>query len=564
MTALFQTILPDNQLKSIFAHCFTNFLSQLSFAKMHATFKQDIRNALEKVLASTVFQRSPLLSGFLRFVVEETLEGNSNQIKEYTVGIKGLNRPQNFNPQVDASVRINAIRLRRMLSEYYQQEGAGSIIRIELPKGSYIPSFSKLSNDPEITSRDAEPADSETRDIVGILPFTGFMHQPSLDFSVSGFCEFLSEKLSLFQDIRVVSFHSTMRFMDEDGRVHQIANALGLTYYLTGSIELEQEQLRVSYQLYEAKTNSLIWSQQTEASLLSTAVTDAADHISNQIVSSLAGYSGFIHYRKVLDINQAPPLSNKTANAIFWFYHYHVHHTKDLFYEAVRKLEEVVAEDEHCALCYAVLAQLYGDALIYNYQTNKEPLATAYAYVTKALELDEYCQHAYVSLGWIHILTRNKKELLACIEKVEALNPNSSMYKAMCSLGLSFAGEYEDSLAFLKKTKQLNPLPYWWMILPELFVALKNNEFEKVIFLARKSSTPPVIFEHIFEMIGLYYSGDYQSLKKVLQLYRNKYPHGIVFVQNALPAILLDDEVAGKIRFALQEIEQIKNAISAG
>jgi TolB-like protein len=396
---------------------------------------------------------------------------------------------------------------------------------------------------------------SETKDIVGILPFIGFTQTPSVDFSISGFCEFLSQKLSLFQDIRVVSFHSASRFMKEDGNLEHIADALGLTYYLAGSIELKKEQLQVSYQLFEAKSNSLIWSQQTDASLLSTEVMVAADTISSQIVASLAGYSGFIHYRTLLDKNHIPPLSNKMANAIFWFYHNQVHHTSSMFYQAIERLEAVVAEDENCALCWAVLAHLYADALIYNYNTAKEPLTTAQAYLDKAFDLDPICQHAHLAKGWIHILKREKYEASAMFVKTDELNPNSTSFKAMCSLGMALIGEYDKSIDYLRQIKQLNPLPYWWMNIPELFVALKNEDYNKVVFFARKSSTPQMIFEHVFEMIGLYYLEDFAALKVLAKVYQDKYPDGISFLKQALPAILSDDEVAAIISKALQHIE---------
>jgi adenylate cyclase len=526
--------------------------------------KEDIKQALEKIRSSSKFSRSPILSKFLQFIVLNTIDGHTNQIKEYTVGFKVLNKPHTFNPQLDASVRIHAVRLRKLLTEYYQTEGIDATIRIEIPKGRYTPTFSNNTNSHLETSLSTPSAEIIKEDSICILPFTGFIQHPSFDFSVIGFCEFLSEKLSLFQDIKVVSFYSASRFMQEGGSVEHIGKELGVSYYLTGSIELDDEQLRVSYQLIEAATNAFIWSHQTEASLLSSEVMEAADNISNQIVASLAGYSGFIHYSKILDRYHEPPLNNKMANAIFWFYHYQVHHTKALFYEAIQKLEKVVAEDENCALCWAVLAHLYGDALIYNYHTDKNPLETAQAYVAKALEHDEYCQHAHLANAWVQILLRNKKEILASLKKVDTINPNSSMVKAMCALGLSLAGDYDESLAYLKKAKQLHPLPYWWMSVPEILVALKNNAYDKVIFLARKSGTPSVIFEHIFEMIGLYYLGDNKSLLHVLPLYKKKFPDGIAFVQNALPAILLDDEVAEKIKKALQEIGNMQSATNNG
>ncbi len=519
--------------------------------------KTEIKDELEKILATNGFKRSPLLSRFLRFVVENALDGKINQIKEYTVAVKVLGKPLNFNPQLDASVRINAIRLRNMLSEYYHANQDHVTYHIELPKGRYIPVFTHHSKEKEIKA--STPAEEALRDdTICVLPFHGLVQQSSLDFSIIGFCEFLSEKLSQFQDIQVISFHSALEFIREGGKKENAGTSLGVSYYLTGSIEVEKEQLLISFQLFDALNNVIIWSQDISASLIFTNVMTAADTISNKVVASLAGYSGFLHYRKVLDKNQAPPLSNKMANAIFWFYNYHVYQSEVLYYAAIKRLEEVVAFDEHCALCWAVLSNLYADAMVYNFKTDKNPLEAAIACVEKAFALDPNCQHAHLANGWIQIITRNKLKALASIEKTIELNPNSSTFNAMCCLGLAFLGEYSKSLTLLEKAKKLNPLPYWWMNLPESFMALKANDFEKLIYLARKSSTPRVIYEHVFEMIGLYYLGHFTELLKVLQVYKSHYPNGLIFVENALRTILLDDELVEIISKALKEIDKIE------
>jgi TolB-like protein len=522
------------------------------------SLKVTIEDELEKILASNGFKRSPLLSRFLRFVVENTLDGNSNQIKEYTVAVKVLGKPLNFNPQLDASVRINAIRLRNMLTEYYQENKNDVTYHIELPKGRYIPIFTQNGKEPALYPDSSQEEDSGAADIICIMPFSGLVQHPSLDFSIPGFCEFLSEKLSQFEDIQVVSFHSALKFTNEGGRLEHAGTSLGVFYYLTGSVEVDEEQLIISFQLFDAKKNIIIWSKHTSASLLQTRVMEAADTITNQVVSSLAGYSGFLHYRKVLDKNRVPPLTNKMANAIFWFYNYHVYQSEELYYAAIKRLEEVVKIDGDCALCWAVLSNLYADALIYNYTTNKSPLEAAIICVEKAFALDPHCQHAHLAYGWIQIILRNKIQVLATIEKIDQINPNSSTFKAMCSLGLAFLGEYSKSLASLEYAKKLNPLPYWWMNLPETFLALKAGNFEKVIYLARKSSTPRMIFEHLFEMIGLYYLDHFAELTRILRVYKTHYPNGLLFVENALRTVLLDDELVEIISKALKEIDKIE------
>jgi hypothetical protein len=102
---------------------------------------EDCRAALARVLASPLFQGSPKLAAFLRFVVEEKLAGQSERIKGYTIGIEALGRGQNFDPQADPIVRVEAGRLRRTLDAYYVGAGIDDPMVITLPVGSYVPIF---------------------------------------------------------------------------------------------------------------------------------------------------------------------------------------------------------------------------------------------------------------------------------------------------------------------------------------------------------------------------------------------------------------------------------------
>jgi TolB-like protein len=286
--------------------------------------KEDIKQALEKIRSSPKLSRSPILARFLQFIVLSTIDGHSNQIKEYTVGIKVLNKPHNYNPQLDASVRIHAVRLRKLLAEYYQLEGSNEPIRIEMLKGSYTTTFSKNTNGYIEREWIAPSVEIMKEDSICILPFTGFIQQPSPDFSIVDFCEFLSDKLSLFQDIKVVSFDAASQFIDEGGSLETIGKDLGVTYYLSGSIEMDDEQIRVSFQLFESYNNVFIESRQIEVSLLSATIMEAVENITNQTVASLAGYRGMIHYNKLKDINHPPPVTNKISQCHFLVLSLHV------------------------------------------------------------------------------------------------------------------------------------------------------------------------------------------------------------------------------------------------
>ena len=98
---------------------------------------ESVREQLQKIVASRIFSQSKKLVRFLGFVVEKTLEGKSDQLSEYLIGVEVYERPASFDPQIDTIVRTEARRLRSKLRQYYDTDGAYDPILIEVPKGAY-------------------------------------------------------------------------------------------------------------------------------------------------------------------------------------------------------------------------------------------------------------------------------------------------------------------------------------------------------------------------------------------------------------------------------------------
>jgi len=103
------------------------------------------REALEEVLQSAVFFRAEQLRNFLRYICEMELAGRGSELCESLIGIEALGRPADYTPTEDASVRRRAGDLRDKLQEVYATELAGSRVRIELPKGKYVPRFVRMT-----------------------------------------------------------------------------------------------------------------------------------------------------------------------------------------------------------------------------------------------------------------------------------------------------------------------------------------------------------------------------------------------------------------------------------
>jgi hypothetical protein len=101
-----------------------------------------ILEQLARVLSSDGFRRAERSSALLRYIVEQTVNGRADRLKEYTLGAEALGRGDSFDPRTDPIVRAEASRLRARLERYYETEGANDPLILLLPKGTYVPSFS--------------------------------------------------------------------------------------------------------------------------------------------------------------------------------------------------------------------------------------------------------------------------------------------------------------------------------------------------------------------------------------------------------------------------------------
>lgn len=107
--------------------------------------KKKINHALELVLQDLKFMSSPKMAALLRYIVLQTLDGNSLRIKAYTIAVEAMGKPETFNPQRDTSVRVMGKRLRDALTNYYNRTTGHEVV-LMLKPGNYIPEFVILAN----------------------------------------------------------------------------------------------------------------------------------------------------------------------------------------------------------------------------------------------------------------------------------------------------------------------------------------------------------------------------------------------------------------------------------
>ncbi len=92
---------------------------------------------VEKLLDGEALRGKETLRVLLSYLVGKTLDGSAEVLKEYTIGVEAFGKPESYNPQEDASVRVQIGRLRQKLEEYYRTEGVQDSLVIELPKRQF-------------------------------------------------------------------------------------------------------------------------------------------------------------------------------------------------------------------------------------------------------------------------------------------------------------------------------------------------------------------------------------------------------------------------------------------
>jgi hypothetical protein len=141
-----------------------------------------VRDHLASLLASPHFDAGSRSREFLRYVVEEALAGRGPALNQAAVAISVFGRDARFDPVLDPIVRVQAGRLRRSLERYYVLCGDSQTLRIELPKGSYAPSFVAAAAPPRSAAPAARPFEISCalEDQLAVLLCEELMKSPQL------------------------------------------------------------------------------------------------------------------------------------------------------------------------------------------------------------------------------------------------------------------------------------------------------------------------------------------------------------------------------------------------
>lgn len=473
--------------------------------------ENEVRAELERILASSCFQASEKRRRFLRFVVEETLAGRANRLKGYTIAVAVFERGEDFDPQLDPVVRLEARRLRRDLDGYYAADGRNNPLHISIPKGQYAPEIVVLDTGgsdnrkesaasggaptPDVPKPEAARKASDGRRnplvvrwmmaslllcalVIAGLAYELFRdriekpaqaksaHGPSLIvlpfeqrdsgaatvFLADGLIDQIMSEFNRYPDIRLYMAPATR----ENATTAEIANPAGkvaVDYLVSGSVSSDASTVRINAKLIEGVSDRVLWTETYDNPLSPASLLKTQKQIAEKVALALGQTYGVIRTDQIdrLPDSFVPDMSS--YQCVLRAYSYRRNFSAALHAPVLGCLKEAVQRDPTYAEAWAMLGWLYLDAARFG---RTEDGNTELAYdraldaASHAVSIDGQNVLALKALSSINHYMGNFDESVRFAREALALNPNDPDSLAQLGWRLAVRGKFSQGIPYLK------------------------------------------------------------------------------------------------------------------
>jgi TolB-like protein/Flp pilus assembly protein TadD len=405
---------------------------------------RSIEDHLQRILASKEFASSARMSRFLRFAVERVLSGQSEQVKEYVLGVEVFDRKPSYDPRVDPIVRVEARRLRSKLESYYAGEGAADELIIEFRKGTYAPVFREK----------AEPvahAEAPRAGAIAVLPFSNLSSEPDTEYFSDGLTEELIHGLTKLDGLMVVAWSSAARLKGQPYDVREIGRQLNVSTVLVGSVRGSGERLRVMARLVDTSNGHYLWSETYDRQIED--LFAIQEEISRAIVKTLQP-------KLIAPAIQYGAYNLEAYNLYLKGRFQWNKRTAEGLKRGVQLFEQAIAVDRDFALGYAGLSDAYSLLADYGLVKPADIMPAAESAARKALEIDPTLAEAHASLGLIRSLYAWEwAEAEQHYRRAMELNPGYATTHYWLAIDyFGRLGRWEEAFQEIEIALQLDPL----------------------------------------------------------------------------------------------------------
>jgi TolB-like protein len=464
--------------------------------------QNDIRAQLQRIVTSTEFPTSGRGPAFLIYVMEETLAGRADRIKGYSIAVEVFKRSEGFT-QDDPVVRIEAGRLRRILERYYLIAGQKDPIRIDIPKGGYVPAISWNELIPDPIAVEAEnfeamipPSQAPltvavTRKWIALAAGLGVVlgsalalvptyfsrpsgtlrsHGPTLAVApfanlgegqnaglyTVGLTEELLTALPRFREIKVFGRETSHSLPSEVGTV-KIRDKLGARFLLGGGVRVSGNLVRVTARLLDTQTDEILWSQTYDDDIRARDQFTIQSDIANKVASAVAQPYGIMAQA---DAANLPSDDRGIQTCTLSFYGYRAELSAERHANVRDCLESAVARYPTFATAWAMLSIVYLDEGRFKFNATAgapTPIERSLLAARRAVQQEPDNTRALQALMTALFFSNQVPAALDVGEQALQSNPNDTELLGEFGSRIAMSGQWQRGAVLLDRALALNP-----------------------------------------------------------------------------------------------------------
>lgn len=506
----------------------------------------DIRAQLDLILSSPEFDVPERARRFLAHIVEETIAGRADRIKAYSIAMEVFGRDASFDAQSDPVVRIEAGRIRRGLERYYLVAGQGDPIVITVPKGGYVPVFT--ASDRRLAGTDAAeaplgqpaaPPRSRTSwhrmalaaALLVVTIFTVHRFLGWSDAAESWLADTLNagkprpsiptllvrpfEDLSGRQDSAIIAKGLTNEIIGHIAKFKEIRVIAGLSpaaaeqepaprggharYALEGSVQIENDRLRLSARLLSSSDGSVVWANSYHENLSVRELLEAESDIARRVATAVAQPYGIIFHADAVRLVNRPP-DNWEAYACTLAYYAYRGDLDPQAHGLVREcLERAVERFPAYATAWALLSLTYLDELRFRYRTAAATpaLGRAAEAARRAVELDPENVRGLQAQMISHFFDKEVDTALAIGARAVAINPHDTELVGEYGIRVALTGDWKRGGEIILGALARNSRPLGYFETPLALAFYMQGDYASAETWIRKANVQANPIYHI-------------------------------------------------------------------
>ncbi|MDJ0874046.1 MAG: hypothetical protein QNJ48_07885 [Desulfobacterales bacterium] len=435
--------------------------------------QDDINHQLEFMIASPDFTATPQQTALLRYIVGQTMAGKAERIKGYTVATEVFGRKEDFDQNIDPIVSIQAGRLRRALARYYDGAGKNDPLRIDVPKGSYIPVFTDqcplrspaaIEKPPAVSVRERWPT-------VQVQPLVNLTADSENDYLAAGFTAELTHALGRYTELRVIE--------SRPGNPVPVPLRREGDFIIDGNLRCDADTMVISVRLHDARKGLQIWSGSYRGKYEEAARLSFQEEKAAEIAFRLSGgYAEIARYLAALSAYK-PTNELSTYEAMLRFWACDAQRTRTSYVRAIEALERAVAREPGCGQLWTMLARLYADNHGLEIVDLPTPLEKAVVFAQKGVSLEPTSRRAHSTLAYVRLLEGRLLEARCEVDAAYDQNQCSSIYLDVLGWLMCLTGQWERGVDCIRKAISSSPYYRPWIRHGLFFNFFRLGDYEK-------------------------------------------------------------------------------------